>query len=65
VPIVRVDRELCEGYANCVFNADDVFDLDSDELVVVLQTEIAEVDRARVAVAAQSCPVGALAIADR
>ncbi len=62
MPTVRVDRGLCEGYANCVFNADDVFDLDEDDLVVVLQQTIDESDRARVTAAAESCPVAALTV---
>lgn len=62
--IVKADRDACEGYANCVMAAADVFDIDDDGVVVLLQTEIAEADRARVEEAARSCPVSALTVAD-
>jgi 3-phenylpropionate/trans-cinnamate dioxygenase ferredoxin reductase subunit len=62
--VVKADLELCQGYANCIAAADDVFDIDDDGVVVLLRTEIAESDRARVQEAARSCPVNALSIED-
>ena len=62
--VVKADLELCQGYANCIVAADDVFDIDDDGVVVLLRTEIAETDRARVQEAARSCPVNALSIED-
>ena len=61
--IVKADLGQCQGYANCVASADDTFDLDDDGVVVLLRTEIPELDRARVEAAAQSCPVSALTVA--
>jgi 3-phenylpropionate/trans-cinnamate dioxygenase ferredoxin reductase subunit len=62
MPVVRADLRVCQGYANCVVGADDVFDLDDDGVVVLLRTEISEADRDRVDEAARSCPVSALAV---
>ena len=61
---LRVDRDLCEGYANCVFQAPDVFDLGDDDIVVLRARDIGEADRERVAEAAASCPVAALSLDD-
>lgn len=62
--VVKVDLEACQGYANCVVAADDVFDIDDDGKVVVLVDEIAESERARVQAAARTCPVSALVLVD-
>ncbi|WP_026197832.1 ferredoxin [Sciscionella marina] len=62
---LRVDRELCEGYGNCVFQAPDIFDLGDDNVVSLLKEDIAESDRVRVEEAVQSCPVAALLLEER
>lgn len=62
MPAVRADAGACQGYANCVIGADDVFDIDDDGVVVVLRDTIDEADRERVATAARSCPVSALTV---
>jgi ferredoxin len=62
MPVLRADVEACQGYANCVIAADDVFDIDDDGVVVLLRTEIAEPDQARVREAVRACPVNALSI---
>lgn len=59
---LRVDRELCEGYANCVFQAPDVFDLGDDNIVALLAGDIGEADHERIAEAVASCPVSALSL---
>jgi len=64
MPTVKADHEACQGYANCVIAADDVFDIDDDGVVVLLRDEVAEEDRGRVADAANSCPVSALRLDD-
>lgn len=64
MPVIRADLAKCQGYANCVVGADDVFDLDDDGVVVLLHAEIDEADRSRVDSAARSCPVSALTVAD-
>lgn len=62
--VVKADLEACQGYANCVVGAEDVFDIDDDGVVVVLKSEIDEADRSRVEEAARSCPVNALKVLD-
>jgi ferredoxin len=62
--VVKADLEACQGYANCVVGAEDVFDIDDDGVVVLLRTTIPESERARVEEAARSCPVSALIVED-
>lgn len=62
--VVKADLDVCQGYANCVIDADDVFDIDDDGVVVVLQDTIDEADRSRVEAAARSCPVNALTVVE-
>jgi ferredoxin len=61
---LSVDRGLCEGYANCVFQAPDVFDLGDDDIVTVLTEEVSADDRVRIEEAVESCPVAALTLKD-
>lgn len=65
MPVVKIDLGACQGYANCVVAADDIFDIDDSGLVVLLRTEIPESDRNRVVSAARTCPVNALAVEER
>jgi len=62
--VVKADLAACQGYANCVVAADDVFDLDDSGVVVLLRVEMPESDRARMQEAVRVCPVSALAIED-
>ncbi|MRH91784.1 ferredoxin [Nocardia sp. SYP-A9097] len=62
---LKADLAACQGYANCVVGADDVFDLDDAGVVVLLTAEVAEADRARVEAAVRSCPVSALRLEDQ
>lgn len=64
MPALKVNMEACQGYANCVVSASDVYDLDDDGKVVLLMESVSEEDRARVEIAARSCPAGALWLAD-
>lgn len=64
MPVVRADLEACQGYANCVLAADDVFDIDDDGVVVLLKTTVPDGERPRVEEAARSCPVNALRVED-
>jgi ferredoxin len=60
---IIADLEACQGYANCVIEAPDVFDIDdSSAKVVILQATPTPdlVDDVRRAAAA--CPVKALTI---
>jgi 3-phenylpropionate/trans-cinnamate dioxygenase ferredoxin reductase subunit len=62
--VVKADLEACQGYANCVVGAEDVFDIDDDGVVVLLRAGVPESERARVEEAARSCPVSALIVED-
>jgi ferredoxin len=64
MPVLKADLAACQGYANCVVGAYDVYDIDDDGIVVLLQTTIEEADRVRVEAAARSCPVSALWLED-
>jgi 3-phenylpropionate/trans-cinnamate dioxygenase ferredoxin reductase subunit len=63
MPTIDADRDACQGYANCVVAAADLFDLDDDGLVVVLRRDIDEPDRAEAEEAVASCPAAALRLA--
>ena len=59
---VTVEHGVCQGYGNCVIEAPDVFDLDNEGLVVVLNPEVDDAQAAVVTAAVGSCPVKALTI---
>ena len=61
---VRANLKICEGFANCVVAAPDLFDLDDEDKVIVLQADLDDAERSRVDEAIRSCPVAALTIAD-
>ena len=64
MPVLKADFGACQGYANCVDAAPDVYDIDDDGIVVLLREEITEEERPRIEEAARSCPVNALTIED-
>jgi len=64
MPRVIADGGLCQGHANCIMDAGEIFDLDEDGLVVVLKEEITEDERAQVETAIANCPVSALSLAE-
>jgi ferredoxin len=57
---VEVDTERCMGSGNCLFWAPDTFDLSDDGYAVVLNA--AATDEARLRIAAEGCPVGAISL---
>ncbi|MET8947005.1 ferredoxin [Streptomyces sp. NPDC004542] len=57
---IRVDMAKCEGFANCVMAAPDVFDIDDAGQVAILQAEAPEELREDVEEAVRACPVSAL-----
>lgn len=61
---VKVNLRICEGFANCVVAAPDLFDLDDDDKVIILEEKLDGGERARVEEAIRTCPVNALTIAD-
>jgi ferredoxin len=60
---VKANLRICEGFANCVVAAPDIFDLDDDDKVIILEENLDGSERARVEQAIRSCPVAALTIA--
>jgi ferredoxin len=64
MPKISADVTLCKGYANCVASADDLFDLNDQDVVVVLRSDVGEDERERATAAARSCPVSAITISD-
>jgi 3-phenylpropionate/trans-cinnamate dioxygenase ferredoxin reductase subunit len=62
--VIQADLGQCQGYANCVLAADDVFDIGDDGVVMLLRAEIPDAERARVEGAARACPVSALTVTD-
>ena len=64
MPVLKADFGACQGYANCVDAAPEVYDIDDDGVVVLLKEEISEEERPRIEEAARSCPVSALMVED-
>jgi ferredoxin len=60
MPRLTVDAELCEAYGNCVFEAEDYFELQDEGGVRLLRTQVGRGDQERVELAVASCPVSAL-----
>ncbi len=62
---IRVDTNKCEAYGECVFAADDIFELgDGDGTVTVLNDSPGEDRRDAAEQAAAACPVEAITIED-
>jgi ferredoxin len=59
---VVVDRDVCQDHGQCVFAAPQVFELDEEGKLVVLQEEVDESQRDVVEEAADVCPVQAITI---
>jgi ferredoxin len=59
---LRVDRDLCDANAVCTGIAPDVFDLDDEDELHILQPEPPEELRERVQQAVASCPKIALSV---
>ncbi|MGQ4599808.1 4Fe-4S domain-containing protein [Nocardia sp. R6R-6] len=62
---VTVDIAVCRGYANCVVESPDVFDIDdANGKVLVVQEHPDESLHAETRAAAQSCPVRAITLSE-
>ena len=59
---VHVDWDLCDGNAVCTLEAPEVFEMDDDDNLQVLQEEPDEELRAKVQAAANICPKRAISI---
>ncbi len=64
--VVRVEANFgrCEGYANCIVAAPDVFELDEEFIVRVVIERPEESRRAEVQEAVRNCPVAALVVVE-
>ncbi|MGC9974453.1 MAG: ferredoxin [Gaiellaceae bacterium] len=58
---VRVDRDLCSGFAACVSAAPEIFELDDSAKARVL---VATTDDERALDAAAGCPMSAISVFD-
>jgi ferredoxin len=61
---VSVNRNTCEGYANCIRAAPGVFDLDDSDVVTLKREDLSEEDLPRVRRAAYDCPTNSIAVVD-
>ncbi|GGL15935.1 ferredoxin [Nocardia jinanensis] len=61
---VHVDWDLCEGHGQCEYAAPDVFTIDDEGQLEVLDETPDEGKRKEVELAVRRCPVRALAIGD-
>ena len=57
---VEVDRDVCMGSGNCVYQAPGAFDLDDDGIAVVV--DASAVDEDKVMLAARNCPTHAITV---
>ena len=57
---IEIDRDLCMGSGNCVYEAPGAFDLDEDGIAVVVDPAGAPEDK--VLTAARNCPTHAITV---
>jgi ferredoxin len=61
---VAVDLAKCTGHGICESTADDVFEVQDDGSVLILEADRPESDRERMRQAVTQCPAAALRLAD-
>ncbi len=59
---IQIDWGLCQGHANCMGDAPEVFQVDDEGKLTVLVPEPGEELRNRVEAAVRYCPTGAIRI---
>ena len=59
---VRVDHDACEANAVCMGIAPEVFEVDDDDTMTVLDESPPETERSKVHAAVEACPVLALSL---
>jgi len=59
---ITVDRNLCESTGMCTGLAPDLFELDEDGLIVLLNAEPGDELRSAAEQAVRNCPVAAIAV---
>jgi ferredoxin len=57
-----IDRSLCVGFGDCVDVAPEAFQLDEENIVILVDAD--RVDRARLLKACDACPVDAITVWD-
>ena len=57
-----IDRSLCVGFGDCVDVAPEAFQLDDENIVILVDPD--RVDRARLLRACDACPVDAITVWD-
>ena len=57
---IEIDRDVCMGSGNCVYEAEGVFTLDDDSVSVVVDPAAADEDK--VLAAARKCPSRAITV---
>jgi ferredoxin len=57
---VRIDRTLCVGFADCINEAEEAFQLDAEGMAVFVEPE--KVERERLLRACDVCPVDAITV---
>ncbi len=57
---IEIDREVCMGSGNCVFDAPGVFDLDDESVAIVVDAAGAAEDK--VLATARKCPTHAITV---
>lgn len=59
------DRSKCQGYANCIIEAPEIWDFDEDEDIAVLrQEQPGEELREKAEASARGCPAHAITVED-
>ena len=61
---ILVDRKACIGAATCVVTAPKVFELDEEDIAIVLP-DAEQLDDSQILIAAQSCPTQAIILFDK
>ena len=61
--LIRIDRDLCVGFGDCIEAAEAAFELD-DEGIATFRAGIDEVDRETLLAACDECPVDAISVLD-
>jgi ferredoxin len=61
---VVADREMCMGSGNCVVECPEVFALDDESVVIVVDQDPPAELREKVQNAVDACPAGCLALED-
>ncbi|MEM8610069.1 MAG: ferredoxin [Myxococcota bacterium] len=59
---IKVDFDLCQGHAVCMGEAPEVFQVDDNGFLNILQDQPPEELRAKVEQAVKYCPTGAITV---